>query len=156
MVNDGNEVDGNPCQAEEFNQFDFWLGHWRVQWGEGEHGTNKVEKVLGDCVILEQFDGRPGTELVGKSLSTYVTARSCWQQTWVDNSGGYLDFEGGWQGDRMVLSRQVPGTDSAIWQRMIWFDIQPDSLTWNWERSEDGGKSWQLQWQLKYQRLKDH
>lgn len=24
-------------------------------------------------------------------------------QTWVDNTGAYLDFVGGWLGDRMVL-----------------------------------------------------
>ena len=153
MVEASDQVKENPCQAEEFSQFDFWLGDWRVSWGEGEKGTNRVQKILGDCVIQEEFDGRPGVELIGKSLSTYDVERGCWLQTWVDNSGGYLDFNGGWQGDKMVLSRQVPGTEGDTRQRMVWFDIQPDSLTWNWERSEDGGQSWQILWQLKYQRL---
>jgi hypothetical protein len=142
-----------PCQAPEHSQFDFWLGNWQVTWGEGEQGTNRIGKILGGCVVQEQFDGRPGTELQGMSLSTYNEKTGRWLQTWVDNSGGYLDFEGGWQQDKMILSRQVPGEQGEVRQRMVWFDIKDDSMLWNWERSEDGGDNWKLLWQLKYKRL---
>jgi hypothetical protein len=53
----------------------------------------------------------------------------------------------------MILSRQVPGEQGEVRQRMVWFDIKDDSMLWNWERSEDGGDNWKLLWQLKYKRL---
>ena len=134
-------------------QFDFWLGRWRVHWDEGKWGTNHVSKVLAGKVIKERFDGRPGVNLQGISLSVYDAKASVWRQAWVDNSGAYLDFVGGWDEDRMVLSRQVAGEQGKILQRMVWHDIGADSLMWNWERSEDGGQNWRLVWQLRYQRL---
>lgn len=137
------------------SQFDFWLGYWQVTWDEDKQGTNRISKILDDRVIHEEFDGSPGLELRGRSFSVFDEQAGVWRQTWVDNSGGYLDFVGGWHGDRMVLSRQVPGDQGRVRQRMIWFDIEQDVLTWNWERSEDGGESWQLVWQLHYQRVNE-
>jgi hypothetical protein len=141
-----------PCLEKEASQFDFWLGRWQVGWGENKTGTNQVEKILHGCVIREQFDGRPGTVLEGVSLSRFDPALGLWRQTWVDNAGNYFEFKGSWQNDRMVLSREKPGADGQVWQRMVWFDIAPKSLKWNWERSEDGGQNWDLLWQLKYRR----
>ena len=134
------------------DQFDFWLGYWRVAWEEDKRGTNRVSKILDGRVVREEFDGRPGIDLRGVSLSVFDEEGQVWRQTWVDNNGSYLDFVGGWREDRMVLEREIPGTGGRIRQRMVWFDIDRDSLTWNWERSEDNGVSWQLVWQLRYER----
>ncbi|MEE3336436.1 MAG: hypothetical protein VX255_08585 [Candidatus Latescibacterota bacterium] len=90
-----------PCQSPEARQFDFWVGHRQVSWGG--QGTNTVSSDLRSCVIVERFDGRPGTPLVGMSVSTFDVRAQQWKQTWVDNQGGYLDFTGGWQDDRMIL-----------------------------------------------------
>ncbi len=101
-----------PCRAPEFAQFDFWLGDWTVRWTDKEKGeqvgSNRIRKTLDGCVILEEFDGRPGTPLVGTSVSTFVPRAGKWKQTWVDNSGSYLDFEGELRDGRMVLSRRAP------------------------------------------------
>ena len=74
--------------------FDFWVGEWDGQW-EGGRGSNTVTSELDGSVILERFDGRPGTTLQGLSLSVFDRERECWRQTWVDSNGGYLDFTGG-------------------------------------------------------------
>lgn len=141
-----------PCDSEGHHQFDFWLGNWNVTWGEGESGTNHIERVLGGCVILEQFDGRPGTPLRGMSVSSYDSSNDRWRQTWVDNQGGYLDFEGKWDGDRMILMREAVTPDGPVLQRMVWYAIRADDLEWNWERSTDGGEHWNVLWQIHYQR----
>jgi hypothetical protein len=39
-----------------------------------------------------------------------------------------------------------------IMQRMRFFDIKEDSMNWAWERSGDGGKSWQTNWLIHYKR----
>jgi hypothetical protein len=155
-MTDSDESDGAqqvPCQDPGLGQFGFWLGDWDVTWGEGERGQNHIERILGGCIVMERFDGRPGTPLQGISVSSYDPAGDQWRQTWVDNQGGYLDFAGGWQGDRMVLSRRAAGGAGEILQRMVWYDIGPDAMEWNWERSDDDGQTWSVLWNLHYRRM---
>jgi hypothetical protein len=136
-------------------QFDFWLGDWDVFWGDGLKGTNHVEAILGGSVIRESFDGRPGMDFQGASLSVYSPQLGCWRQTWADSQGGYWAFTGGFADGRMTL--MTLSTDDVrdgrpVKLRMVFFNIAPDSLDWNWERSDDGGLAWSLQWQLHYAR----
>lgn len=141
-----------PCSHPNANQFDFWLGTWEAVWEDGGHGSNFVTKILGGCVIQEQFtdDGPDG--LVGVSHSTYVPQEGCWKQTWVDNQGSYLDFKGGFEVDRMILTRQTVHEGKPIRQRMVWYDIEPEAFEWSWERSDDDGASWRALWRIHYRR----
>lgn len=140
------------CLEPERRQFDFWIGEWDVSWGENQRGTNSVRATLDGCVIMESFDGRPAITLQGVSVSSFNQQNSKWQQTWVDNNGSYLDFVGGWQKDKMVLERPAVVDGKSVLQRMVWYNIKPDSLEWNWERSEDSGKTWNVLWQITYRR----
>jgi hypothetical protein len=47
-----------------------WLGAWDCRW-EGGYGTNTITSELDGAVLLERFDGRPGTELQGISVSVF-------------------------------------------------------------------------------------
>ncbi len=142
----------DPCSQPEAQQFDFWIGEWDLEWGDGNSGRNIIEKTLDDCVILETFDGSPSSGLRGMSVSTWNPRLGIWRQTWVDNEGGYLDFKGGFSDSRMVLKRSVTIDGKEVQQRMVWYDITGDSLLWNWERSDDSGASWQALWKIKYRR----
>jgi hypothetical protein len=145
-----------PCTAPEHAQFDFWVGDWEVRWTDPEkgeqRGRNRVRRTLDGCVILEQFDGRPGTPLQGISVSTLDSKSKQWKQVWVDNSGNHLDFEGGFAEGRMTLLRAPAGSGSL--QRMVFSEIKPDSLTWDWQLSKDGGATWATQWRILYTRRK--
>ena len=151
-----------PCDAPEFRQFDFWLGEWNLtsrmrkslgsdEWLESS-ARNSISIALDSCVIVEDFDGYPAAELKGMSVSTYNKRLGRWQQTWVDNQGGYLDFVGGMSNDSMILARETVVNGRPRLQRMVFYDITENSLTWNWEMSTDSGKSWTLLWELKYAR----
>lgn len=110
------------------NELDFWMGEWDVEWetdGERSRGTNRVSRILDQRVILEEFDGRPGTSLRGLSVTTHDPVAG-WVQTC--------------QNERPVLLR------------MVWDDIRSDGLTWRWERSLDGGRGWETLWRLEYRR----
>ena len=72
-------------------QFDFWLGEWDCAWGEDGKGSNRIERILDGKVIQENFDG---SDFLGISVSVWDSHRKLWCQTWVDNSGAYLDFTG--------------------------------------------------------------
>ena len=148
------------CADAEFRQFDFWVGNWEASWpgskpNEVQHGRNSIRRVLGDCVIEEQFDGADAISLRGMSVSTYVPAAKKWKQTWVDNQGGYLDFIGEFSGGQMVLSRHALGPQGQeIEQRMVYKNITANGFAWSWEQSTDGGKTWKVLWPIQYTREK--
>src|SRR5260221_13049382 len=81
-------------------QFDFWLGEWDVIWGADGKGSNHVLRIMDDKIIQENFTA---PDLKGMSVSTYDPERKLWCQTWVDNTGNYLDFTGKFDVCRMVL-----------------------------------------------------
>jgi hypothetical protein len=145
-----------PGEAPEAKQFDFWIGEWEVTW-DGGRGKNTIRKILDDRVIEESFDGTPSIPLVGRSFTVHNDQYGRWDQTWVDNQGSYLMFMGEWDDvdERMVLERDDMVGGKHIKQRMVFHNITPDALDWNWERSEDGGISWQPQWVIHYQRMAD-
>ncbi|MEJ2747028.1 MAG: DUF1579 family protein [Anaerolineae bacterium] len=140
---------------DKAKQFDFWLGEWDLTWGENGRGRNVISKILDDRVIQEQFTSLPDDEeppFVGLSLSVFNARTDQWHQTWVDNQGGYLDFTGGMVGDKMILSRQAVIEGQPVQQRMVWHNIQADTLDWSWERSDDDGQSWKVLWAIHYRR----
>ena len=150
------------CRSAEAAQFDFWVGDWNVAWrnadGTRSSGRNRIARTLDGCAIVEQFDGRPGSPLQGTSVSVFDRASGVWRQTWVDNTGAWLVFEGGWASGaqshdgRMQLIRRATVNGRAVMQRMVFHTIRPDALTWDWQRSDDDGVTWQTTWQLNYTR----
>ena len=145
-----------PCSAPETAQFDFWVGEWIAEWsgenGKIETGTNTVTKILSGCAVQENFSTSDKT-FIGTSLSVYSPKKKIWQQTWVDNSGAYLDFTGNMDGGKMILSRKGKDKDgNEIMQRMVFYNITKESFDWNWEASTDEGKTWELKWKINYKR----
>jgi hypothetical protein len=130
-------------------QFDFWLGEWNCTWGDDGNATNHVVRIMDEKVIQENF---VAPDLIGMSVSIFDKERNLWCQTWVDNSGSYLDFTGKFENGKMVLSRDAIVKGETCMQRMVWHNIQADEFDWNWERSDDGGNSWRVVWQIKYKR----
>ncbi len=135
-------------------QFDFWLGDWNVRWGDNQRGTNQVGKILDGRVIREKFDGNPGLSFRGMSLSVYNARSERWQQTWVDTEGNYWNFSGTFENERMVLATEAEIEGQKVMLRMVFYNITPDEFDWNWESSKDNGQTWQLRWQIHYERKK--
>ena len=144
-----------PCADAEARQLDFWLGEWDLTWQGGE-GTNSITRRFGDCVIEENFAGdMPAGLFEGHSVSVWNPQLGQWQQTWVDNQGGYLTFTGGLDQDGVMRlygpERELADGRRAI-TRMSWVDVREESLNWHWERSFDGGATWEMVWLIHYQR----
>src|SRR5688572_17092983 len=114
------------CSAPEFRQFDFWVGEWEANWEKNAQmpagkGSNRITKIMDGCVIEEQFDGVAAIGLRGMSVSMYVPQSGEWKQTWVDNSGSYLDFTGDFKDGEMILVREAVGPQGRKFhQRMVW------------------------------------
>lgn len=141
-----------PCASPRMNEFDFWVGDWSLTWGDSGQGSNSITRDYDGCVIIERFNGSPSIALRGMSVSTVSPETGNWHQTWVDNSGAYLDFVGGLRGERMVLQRDGSRQGKGVKHRMVWYNISDDSLDWNWEQSTDDGQTWNVLWHIYYER----
>ena len=134
---------------------DFWLGTWIVRWGAGggEWGRNVVARALGGRVVEERFDGRPGVDLVGMSVSVFDERHGLWHQTWVDDQGNYFALEGApVDGEMHLHTTAHNGSERNALYRMRFFDIERDSLSWTWERSDGADGAFDELWRLRYVR----
>lgn len=147
-----------PCASTEARQLDFWLGEWDLTW-EGGQGTNSITRRFGDCVIEENFHGdMPYGPFRGHSVSVFHAPSGKWRQTWVDDQGSYLAFVGGLddEGVMRLLGEEstLPDGRTQV-SRMSWVNVRDDALDWHWERSFDGGETWQMVWLIHYRRAED-
>ena len=142
----------SEMDAPEYHQLDFWLGEWDVSWGDGQQGTNRVDRILDGRVIWENFDGGPAMPFRGMSVSAYNPKIGLWQQTWVDTEGTYWHFIGEFRDGRMIFATDDIADGKPVKLRMVFYNIQPDELDWDWERSDDGGETWELRWKIHYRR----
>jgi hypothetical protein len=154
----------SACAAPEFRQFDFWLGDWDLvirarkaadkdEWVVA-HGTQHVESLLGGCAISESFTGDgPGSPWAGKSYSVWQAKLGKWRQTWVDDQGSYLAFTGGLKAGTMTLyGEPFEANGKQVTMRMAFRDVTPGAMRWEWERSLDGGTTWQVALIIEYRR----
>jgi hypothetical protein len=152
------------CDAPENHQMDFWLGDWKVtvrsraslekdEWATAA-GSNHVTSILNGCAIEEHFTAEnapgPGT-WSGRSHSTWVAAEKRWRQTWGDDSGSYLAFAGGREGEDFVLVGE-PRPNGRV-MRMVFTNIARDGFAWRWEASTDGQKTWKAMMTIDYVRI---
>lgn len=144
-----------PCAAPESDQFDFWLGTWDAVYNDSIHATNEITKDLDGCVIHEHFKD-PFSKLNGNSWSVYNTKTQKWQQTWVDNQGGYIVLTGDFKDGKMTLFTE-PTTGpkgNKVQYRMLYQNITGKSFDWSWDSTRDEGKTWQVNWAIRYKRIK--
>jgi hypothetical protein len=149
----GEPADRSTADALGDDALDFWLGTWAVSWAGGGHGTNSIRRMLDDRVIEESFDGSDeSSSLKGRSLSVRDAADGRWRQTWVDSTGAYLDFLGVEVDHRISFQREAKAGAGTVLQRMVWLDVTADAFRWQWQRSADGGSSWDVVWEIDYRR----
>ena len=92
------------------------------------------------------------TRFRGTSLSVFNPRIGIWQQTWVDTSGNYWHFTGEFKDGQMEFGTEDTVDGRLVSLRMVFYNISRDELDWNWERSDDGGRTWELRWKLHYRR----
>jgi hypothetical protein len=151
-----------PDTIAPATHFDFWAGTWDATWnepgGQTGRGTNTITKTLDGRVLQEQFRILEGASkgFKGTSISVYQPRFKRWKQAWADNQGGYYDFTGRKEGDRRFFQTEVTElTDGRkLTQRMVFYDITEEAMTWDWEISYDAGETWALQWRINYTRKK--
>ena len=154
-LNAASQNNPKPCSTPESSQFDFWVGEWDAYSADTLTATNTIKKIMDGCTVQENFES-PKSNYTGKSWSVYNPQTKLWQQTWVDNQGGYIDLKGSFENNKMTLStapRKLPNGKELI-SHMVFSNISKDSFDWDWEATNDNGITWKNNWHIHYLRKK--
>jgi hypothetical protein len=151
-----------PCTTDAtYRQFDFWIGEWEVYGKNGKKaGDSKIDLILDSCIILENWkSANPvnGVYYAGKSFNAYNSVTKQWQQTWVDNVGGTIEFsEGHYETDKMIFkTKPFPlNKDTMAIRRLTFFNLGKDKVRQYSELSKDDNKTWTPEYDLEYRRKK--
>lgn len=129
--------------------FDFWLGHWDCVTEAGQ-AENQVTREYRGAAIVERFAILPPRDWSGMSVSVF-SENDGWRQTWVDQDGNYWDFVGQMVDGNPSFATKGRVDGDNLFKRMIFSDIEEDSLFWRWESSPDGGE-WTVNMTVAYTR----
>ncbi|NOT77292.1 MAG: tetratricopeptide repeat protein [Cyclobacteriaceae bacterium] len=144
-----------PCRySEKSRAFDFWIGEWDVKNVQGlPAGKSKIEVMLGDCVLLENWTSAPPNAYAGKSFNLFNSASQKWIQTWVDDKGGLIEFINGEYKDNKMEFVTHPDAKNLI-TRLTLYNLGPDRVRQHFETTSDDGKTWTTTTDLNYFRIK--
>jgi len=142
-----------PCDTmPAARQFDFWIGDWDVYNPARQlAGTNSIQKVLGGCALLENWEGSLGGS--GKSMNWYNVQAGYWQQTWVASGASQQEYRHGrLEGTtlRFLGERMTP--QGKVDVRLSFTPLAPNRVRQHAETSTDGGATWSATYDFLYLR----
>jgi len=130
------------CEADEYHQFDFWIGDWDAFDADKPNeavARTRVDRILGACVLREDYQQNDGMK--GESFNIYDKSRNVWHQSWVTTRGQLLILEGQLQAGAMVLNAvdHADGKETMI--QGTW-KSDDGGVRETAVKSGDGGKTW--------------
>jgi hypothetical protein len=141
--------------------FDFEIGKWKTKlrrlqrpltgsttWVEYE-GTTVVRKVWDGRANLVELDVTgPAGRIEGLSLRLYNPQAKQWSLNFANSAGGTLTEPtiGSFKNGRGEFYGQETLNGRAIFVRFVISEITPDSCRFEQAFSDDGGKTWEVNW----------
>lgn len=139
------------CHPEKSHEFDFWIGTWEVSSGNQVSGTNRIQPILGGCILQENWTGINGTE--GTSFNFYNSAKNRWEQFWVWKNGIPMHLTGNLTDGKMVLSGDVENRKGTIERHRITWTPNPDGTVRQfWEKTPLSEENWTVLFDAIYKR----
>ncbi len=144
-----------PCRySQESRQFDFWIGEWDVKNTQGQPaGKSKIELMLGDCIIFENWTSALPNVYSGKSFNLYNSVTRKWMQTWVDDKGAVIEFIDGEYKDNKLTFITKPDPKNQI-TKLTFYSLNSNLVRQQFEVTSDNGKTWTTTTDLYYNRVK--
>jgi hypothetical protein len=152
------------------HDFDFEIGTWKTHLKRLQHpltgsttwveydGTSVVHKVWdGRANLLElEVDG-PAGHIEALSLRLYNPQSHQWSLNFSNSRGGTMSVPtiGEFKNGRGEFYDQETLNDRAILVRFVISDITPDSCHFEQAFSDDGGKTWEINWIATDTRVKE-
>ena len=147
---------GSPCtQDPMYRQFDFWIGSWEVYGKNGKKaGDSRIDLILDSCIVLENWTSANGN-YAGKSFNSFNARTGQWQQNWVDNKGGSIEYVKGGIQNSVMIFYTAPFNfkkDTVATRRLSFHSLTNNKVRQHSEISKDGEKSWVTEYDLEYRR----
>ena len=155
-------------QNDGRNDFDFLMGTWKVHhrmlkdrlkgsedWieFEGETVARKILNGIGnlDDNLIHTQNG----PVHAITLRLFNPASREWSIYWSTDRTGVLDVPviGGFKGDVGEFYSQEIFEGRHIYSRFIWSKVTAKSCQWEQAFSEDGGKTWETNWVMEFERV---
>src|SRR3984957_2924324 len=146
------------------HDFDFEIGTWEIHlsrlqdrlagsttWVKFD-GTSVTRKVWDGRANLEEFEtDSPTGHIEGLTLRLYNPQTHQWSIYWAnskdpDRGEPIQPMVGEFKNDRGEFYDQELWKGRAVYVRFIWSDITPNSAHFEQSYSDDGGKTWEVNW----------
>jgi hypothetical protein len=155
------------------HDFDFEIGTWKIHlkrldgrltgstnWVEFD-GTSVTRKVWDGRADLEEFetDSPAGGHIEGLTLRLYDSQTHQWSLYWATSKSGAMgaptigEFKNG-RGEFFDTEPSGPNGRSILC-RFVWSEITPNSAHFEQSFSDDGGKTWEVNWITDQTRVQD-
>lgn len=152
------------------HDFDFEIGNWKTHLRRLLHpltgsttwveygGTTVVRKVWnGRANLVELVADGPAGHFQGLSLRLYNPTSQQWSLNFASSSGGVMSQPtiGGFKNGRGEFFNQETFNGQAIFVRFVISDITSNSCRFEQAFSDDGGKTWEVNWIATDTRVKE-
>jgi hypothetical protein len=151
------------------HDFDFEIGTWKTHLSRLQHplsGSTTWVEYEGTSVVRKVWDGRanlveleadgPAGHVEALSLRLYDPQARQWSINSVNSRVGTLGSPtiGEFKNGRGEFFDQESFNGRTIWVRNVWSEITSDSCRFEQAFSDDGGKTWEVNWVAVDTRLK--
>jgi hypothetical protein len=150
-----------PTERDGQHDFDFEIGTWKTHlrrlvhplagsttWVEYD-GTTVVRKIWnGRANLVELVADGPAGHFEGLNLRLYNPQSHQWSLNFANSNDGTLSQPtiGGFKDGRGEFFDQETLNGRAIYVRFVISDITPNSCRFEQAFSDDGGKTWEVNW----------
>jgi hypothetical protein len=158
----------SPTEPDRQHDFDFAVGTWKTHLSRLQHpltgsttwveyeGTSDVRRVWNGRANLEEFEAHGSVgHIEGLTLRLYNPQSHQWNNNWATSNDGAVNqpMIGEFKNGRGEFFDQEPFNGRAIYVRWVWSDITPNSGRFEQAFSDDGGKTWEVNWVNTYTRV---
>ncbi|HZR55752.1 MAG TPA: hypothetical protein VFA74_02675 [Terriglobales bacterium] len=159
-----------PAARDGQHDFDFEIGTWKTHISRLQHpltGSDTWVEYEGTSVVRPVWNGRanlvelevdgPAGHIEGLSLRLYNPESHQWSINFANSKVGSLGQPtvGEFKNGRGEFFDQEPFNGRIILVRNVWSDITPNSGRFEQAFSDDGGKTWEVNWIATDTRVKD-
>lgn len=162
---------GGATDVSHLHDFDFLVGDWRVHHRKLKArlaGSNAWLEFEGTCSMRKLMDGWanvddnvlnvPGNSYRGVGLRSYDPKSGMWAIWWLDGRDPFGNL------DPPVKGHFVNGVGTfyaddtfngkPVRVRYEWSHITANTARWEQAFSPDGGKTWETNWTMEFQRIR--
>jgi hypothetical protein len=159
-----------PAERDGQHDFDALIGAWKYHLKRLLHpltGSTTWVEFEGTGVCYKVWDGRaqldtlevdgPNGHIEGLTLRTYNPQSHQWRLYWANSKDGIIDPPqiGEFKNGRGEFLAQTTANDKAILVRYVWTNMTTNTPHFEQSFSDDGGKTWEVNWITDQTRVKD-